>query len=202
MWNHELEESHLRVLVESHHSSSGRWWWFSSVSFTSQVNASTSLTSSHTPKPAQVHFVFSSVRTASVARVRFSRSVMPDSLRPHGLQPRPPCPPPTPRACSNSCPSSRWCHPTTSSCRPLLLLPSIFPSIRVFSSESVLHRTRTASGLGKILFLSCGHVRNIPSRYCLVNLGARNPDRELWLSENFTPSIFSYVYFRLIPPAT
>ena len=40
---------------------------------------------------------------------------------------------------SNSCPSSPWCHPTISSCRPLLLLPSIFPSIRVFSNESVLH---------------------------------------------------------------
>ena len=38
----------------------------------------------------------------------------------------------------NSCPSSRWCHPAVSSCRPLLLLPPIFPSIRVFSNESVL----------------------------------------------------------------
>ena len=37
----------------------------------------------------------------------------------------------TPRACSNSCPLSQWCH-------PLLILPSIFPSIRVFSIESVL----------------------------------------------------------------
>ena len=46
----------------------------------------------------------------------FSRSVMSDSLRPHGLQhPRPPCPSPTPRNCSNSCPSSWWCHPTISS---------------------------------------------------------------------------------------
>ena len=36
-----------------------------------------------------------------------------DSLRPHGLQhTRLPCPSPTPRTCSNSCPSSRWCHPT------------------------------------------------------------------------------------------
>ena len=36
-----------------------------------------------------------------------------DSLWPHGLQhPRPPCPSPIPRACSNSCPSSQWCHPT------------------------------------------------------------------------------------------
>ena len=59
--------------------------------------------------------------------------------RPHGLQhARLPCPSPTPGAYSNSCPSSRWCHPTISSCRPLLLLPSIFPSISVFFNESVL----------------------------------------------------------------
>ena len=56
-----------------------------------------------------------------------------------GLQhARLPCPSPTPGAYSDSYPSSRWCHPTVSSCPPLLLLPSIFPSIRVFSSESVL----------------------------------------------------------------
>ena len=61
------------------------------------------------------------------------------SLWPHGMQHiRLPCPSPTPRACSNSCPSSHWCHPTIPSCCPLLLLPSIFSSIRVFSSESVL----------------------------------------------------------------
>ena len=60
-------------------------------------------------------------------------------LRPHGLQhARPPCPSPTPRACSNSCPSSRCWHLTISSCYPLLLPPSIFLSIRVFSNESVL----------------------------------------------------------------
>ena len=71
--------------------------------------------------------------------VQFSRSVMSDS-GPHGLQHlRLPCPSPTPRACSNSCPSSRWCHPTVSSLySPLLLLFSIFPSIRVFYNESVL----------------------------------------------------------------
>ena len=41
---------------------------------------------------------------------------MSDSLQPHGLQhARPPCPSPTPRAYSNSCPLSRWCHPTISS---------------------------------------------------------------------------------------
>ena len=64
---------------------------------------------------------------------------MSDSLRPHGPQhSRLPCPSPIPGACSNSCPSSRWCHPTISFCHPLLLLPSTFPSIRVFSNKSAL----------------------------------------------------------------
>ena len=48
--------------------------------------------------------------------VQFSHSVVSDSLWPHGLQrARLPCPSPTPRVCSNSCPSHRWCHPTISS---------------------------------------------------------------------------------------
>ena len=48
--------------------------------------------------------------------VWFSCSVVSDSLWPHGLQhTRLPCPSPTPRVYSNSCPSSRWCHPTISS---------------------------------------------------------------------------------------
>ena len=48
--------------------------------------------------------------------VQFSCSVVSDSLWPHGLQhARPPCPSPTPEACSNSCPLSQWCHPTISS---------------------------------------------------------------------------------------
>ena len=72
---------------------------------------------------------------------QFSCSIVSNSLRPYGLQhARPPCPKPTHKACSNSCPLSQWCHPTISSFEgPLLLLPSIFPSIRVFSNESVLH---------------------------------------------------------------
>ena len=48
--------------------------------------------------------------------LQFSHSVVSDSLQPHGLQhTRLPCPSPTPRACSNSGPSSHWCHPTISS---------------------------------------------------------------------------------------
>ena len=47
--------------------------------------------------------------------VQFSSSVVSDSLWLHGLQhARLPCPSPTPRAYSNSCPLSQWCHPTIS----------------------------------------------------------------------------------------
>ena len=52
--------------------------------------------------------------TQSVSQ--FSCSVMSSSLRLYGLwHANLPCPSPTPGACSNSCPSSRWCHPTISS---------------------------------------------------------------------------------------
>ena len=72
--------------------------------------------------------------------VQFSCSVVSNSLLPCGLQrARPPCPSTTLRVYSNSCPLSQWCHPTiSSSVIPFLLPPSIFPSIRVFSNESVL----------------------------------------------------------------
>ena len=70
----------------------------------------------------------------------FSRSVVSDSLRPYGRQhSRFPCPSPTPGACSNSCPVSWLYYPTSSSSvNPLLLPPSNFPSVKVFSKESVL----------------------------------------------------------------
>ena len=88
--------------------------------------------------------------------VQFSCSVMSDSLQPHELQhARPPCPSPTPRVHSNSCPSSRWCHSAISSsvvpfsfCPQSLPVSESFPmsqlfawggqSTRVTASESVL----------------------------------------------------------------
>ena len=52
----------------------------------------------------------------NLSSVQFSHSVVSDSLRHHESQhARPPCPSPTPRFYSNSCPSSWWCHPAISS---------------------------------------------------------------------------------------
>ena len=66
------------------------------------------------------HFVVQQKLTqhwkAIQSQFQFSHTVVSDSLQPHGLQhARLPCPSPTPRACSNSCPSSWWYHPTISS---------------------------------------------------------------------------------------
>ena len=74
--------------------------------------------------------------------VQFNHSVLSDSLRPYGLQhAKLPCPSPAPRAYSNSCPSSKWCHPTISSsavpfsyCLPSFLASGYFPMSQLFTS--------------------------------------------------------------------
>ena len=74
--------------------------------------------------------------------VQFSHSVVSNSLRPHGLQhARLPCPSTAPRAYSNSCPLSQWCHPTISSsvitfssCLQSFPASGSFPMSQFFSS--------------------------------------------------------------------
>ena len=77
--------------------------------------------------------------------VQFSHSVMSDSLWPHGLwHAKLPCPSPTPRACSNSCPLSRWCLPTiSSSVIPFSFCLQSFPHQGLFQWVSV--QTTSAS---------------------------------------------------------
>ena len=75
--------------------------------------------------------------------VQFSHSVMSNSLQPHESQhARPPCPSPTPRVYSNSCPSSQWCHPAISSsvvpfssCPQSLQASGSFPMSQLFASD-------------------------------------------------------------------
>ena len=71
--------------------------------------------------------------------VQFSRSVMSDSLRPHGLQhARPHCPSPTPTVYSNSSPLSQWCHPTiSSSVVPFFSCPQSFPASESFQMSQL-----------------------------------------------------------------
>ena len=73
-------------------------------------------------------------KTLVAFSVQFSRSVMSDSLQPHGLKHiRPPCPSPTPRGYSHSCPLSWWCHPTiSSSVVPFSSCLQSFPASRSF----------------------------------------------------------------------
>ena len=74
----------------------------------------------------------------------FSHSIMSDSFWSHGPQhTRLPCPSPYPRACSNSCPSSQWCHPTISpsvipfsSCLQSFSASGSFPKNQFFASSA------------------------------------------------------------------
>ena len=87
-------------------------------------------------KMNKVYVVLKSVQGS----IQFNHSVMSDSLQTPGLQhTRLPCSSPTPGACSNSCLSSWWCHPTISSLSSPSLLAFNLSHIRVFSNESVLH---------------------------------------------------------------
>ena len=85
----------------------------------------------------------------------YVHSVVSDSLQPHGLQhARLPCPSPFPRACSNSCPLSRWCHPTISSsvvpfsCLLSFLASGSFPMSWLFTSGG---QSIEASDLASVL---------------------------------------------------
>ena len=103
---------------------------------------------------------------------QFSRSVVSNSLRPHGLQhSRPPCASLTPGVHSNSCPSSRWCHPAISS--------SVIP----FSS---CLQSFPASGQGLFKWVSLLHsvsdhlLAFLASRHLPVLTGIPEIQNEAW----------------------
>ena len=119
----------------------------------------------------QLFILPSNKKKRNLQIVKFSCSVVSDSLRPPGLQhTRIPCPSPTPGACSNSCPSSRWCHPTiSSSVDPFSSCLQSFPasgsfltsqffasggqSIEVSASASVLSMDILGNDLPKVIQL-------------------------------------------------
>ena len=83
---------------------------------------------------------FTLILVFSFNSVQFSRSVMSDSLRPHESQhTRPPCTSPTPGIYSNSCPTSRWCHPATStSVVPFSSCPQSLPASESFPMSQLV----------------------------------------------------------------
>ena len=108
-------------------------YWFSTVKqifFTAASSVS---------EVTHLHLLYARVLTIMIKSDQISCSVMSNSLRPHESQhARPPCPSPTPRVHSDSCPSSRWCHPAISSS---VVASSCLQSLpaSVFSNESTLH---------------------------------------------------------------
>ena len=80
---------------------------------------------------------------------QFSRSVLSNSLRPHGLKhSRLPCPSPTPRAYSNPCPLTWWCHPTiSSSVVPFSSCPQSFPTWRSFPMSQLFTSGGQSTGV-------------------------------------------------------
>ena len=91
--------------------------------------------------------------THNCQSIQFSHSVMSDSLQPDGLQhTRLPCPSPSPRACSNSCPSTQWCHPTTSSS----VLP-FSPASSLSQHQVLFHWVSSLHQMAKVLELQLQH---------------------------------------------
>ena len=84
--------------------------------------------------------------------VQFSRSVESDSLRPHESQnARPPCPSPTPGVYSNSCPSSRWCHPAiSSSVVPFSACPQSLPASGSFPTSQLFAQGGQSIGVSAL----------------------------------------------------
>ena len=82
--------------------------------------------------------------------VQFSPSVVSNSLQPHGLQhTRPPCPSPTPRVYSNSCPLSEWCHPTISSS-----VTSFSSCLQSFSASGSFQMSQLVTSVGQKIGVS------------------------------------------------
>ena len=116
--------------------------------------------------------------------VQFSRSVVSDSLRPHGLQhARPPCPSPTPGVYSNSCPLSWWCHPTISSSSviPFSSCLQCFPASGSFQMSQLFTSGRQRIGVSASTSVLPMNIQD-----------PRHVDRLLWMVSNQFPLLYHY----------
>ena len=119
-------------------------WWAAIYGVAQSQTQLKQLSSSSNCLKTKLMSTMANIHTIKTSTVQFSHSVMSDSLWPHGLQhARLSCPSPTPGACSNSCPLSRWCHPTISSsavsfssCPQSLSASGSFQMSQLFTSAS------------------------------------------------------------------
>ena len=94
-------------------------------------------------------YIYQSRKHFWIISVQFSRSVLSNSLQPHGLKhARPPCPSPTPEVHSNSSPLSWWCHPTiSSSVVPFSSHLQSFPASGSFRMSQLLQSGGQSTGI-------------------------------------------------------
>ena len=126
---------------------------------------------------------------SSVQPVQFSRSVMSNSLWPRESQhARPPCPLPTPWVCSNSCPSSWWCHPALSSsvvpfssCPQSLPASGSFPVSQIFAWGGQSIRVSALASVPPVNNWCCQICRD--KKRIVVTMGGGKGNRVLpWFS--------------------
>ena len=98
----------------------------------------------------------SSLLPCDYSSVQFSHSVVSSSLWPNGLQHASlTCPSPTPRAYSNSCPLSQWCHPTISSS----VIP-FFSRLQPFPASGSFPMSQFFTQVAKVLEFQLQHISN------------------------------------------
>ena len=156
-------------------------------------------------------FIIKKLYVLSFSSVQFSHSVMSDSLRPQKNCSMPSCPSPTPRVYSNSCLSSRWCHPAISSsvipfssCPQSLPASGSFPmsqlftwggqSIRVSASAPVLPmNTQDWSPLGWTGWISL-QFKGLSRVFCNTTV----PKASVFQWSDFFTVQFSHAYMTCI----
>ena len=116
--------------------------------------------------------------------VQFNHSVVSDSLWPHESQHiRPPCPSPTPRVHSNSCPSCQWCHPAISySAVPFSSCPRSLPASGYFPMSQLFPWGGQSTGVSALAsFLPKKSQGRSPSEWTgWISLQSKGLSKESW----------------------
>ena len=131
---------------------------------------------------------------------------MSNSLRPHGLQhTRLPCPSPTPEACSNSCPSNRWCHPTIlsivvpfSSCLQTFPASGSSPMSQFFTSDG---ESFGVSASASVLPMNIQEWFPL-GRTGWISLQSKGISKSLLQHHNSRASILQHSAFIIVPTLT